>query len=122
MIKPSMKGVLKTWKEDRGFGFITPDNGGKDIFIHITAIGEAGRRPMPGDIIHYQIARDKHGKLRAINAYIEGVISRRDANGRQTKGASGLLKLVLVTVIALILAAAVVFWYLRQTGSNLGAF
>ncbi|MEI7994127.1 MAG: cold shock domain-containing protein, partial [Methylococcaceae bacterium] len=34
MTRRVIKGVLKTWKEDRGFGFIKPDDGGKDIFIH----------------------------------------------------------------------------------------
>lgn len=73
MTKIMIKGVLKTWKEDRGFGFISPDNGGKDIFIHISALKEASRRPVAGDVIYYQVAKDNRGKFKAVNAAIEGV-------------------------------------------------
>ncbi len=72
MTKKMVKGVLKTWKEDRGFGFIKPDDGGKDIFMHISAIKGASRRPITGDVIYYQITKDNRGKFKAINAQIEG--------------------------------------------------
>ena len=52
MTKKMVKGVLKTWKEDRGFGFIKPDDGGKDIFIHISALNGVSRRPTTGDVIY----------------------------------------------------------------------
>lgn len=67
------KGVLKTWKDDRGFGFIQPDNGDKDIFIHISALKGMARRPVRGDILHYEVGADAGGKFKAINARIEGV-------------------------------------------------
>ncbi|MDJ1170725.1 cold shock domain-containing protein [Roseofilum sp. BLCC_M154] len=36
-MKPTLhKGQLATWKDDRGFGFIQPDNGGKEVFLHIS--------------------------------------------------------------------------------------
>lgn len=73
MTKTVIKGTLKTWKEDRGFGFIKPDNGGKDIFIHISALKGVSRRPITGDIIYYQSVKDSRGKFKAINATIEGV-------------------------------------------------
>ena len=78
MTKKMVKGILKTWKEDRGFGFIKPDDGGKDIFIHISALNGVSRRPITGDVIYYQIAKDNHGKFKAINAQIEGVTVRKD--------------------------------------------
>jgi len=68
-----IKGMLKTWKEDRGFGFISPDDGGKDIFIHISALNGSSRRPVAGDVIYYQVAKDNRGKFKAVNASIEGV-------------------------------------------------
>jgi len=39
------RGKLTTWKDDRGFGFIKPDQGGKDVFLHISAVNGASRRP-----------------------------------------------------------------------------
>jgi cold shock protein len=115
MTKPLLTGVLKTWKEDRGFGFITPDNGGRDVFIHISALGEPDRRPVPGDIIHYQVARDKQGKFRAINASIEGVnISEKPTNSAAT-GKSALRWFLAVALGLLIIAVAVLI-YLRSGG------
>ena len=88
MTKNMVKGVLKTWKEDRGFGFIKPDDGGKDIFIHISALKGVSRRPITGDVIHYQIAKDNRGKYKAINAYIEGVKVMDDRTGDLLKTSS----------------------------------
>ena len=66
------KGTLKTWKDDRGFGFIKPDDDSNDIFVHISAFDRASRRPWKGDIIYYQIQQDRDGKVKAVNARLEG--------------------------------------------------
>jgi cold shock CspA family protein len=47
-------GKLTTWKDDRGFGFIQPDDGGKDVFLHISALRNASWRPQVGDTILYE--------------------------------------------------------------------
>lgn len=73
MTIPLQKGTLKTWKDDRGFGFIQPDNGDKDIFIHISALKGMARRPMRGDVLFYEVGADAGGKFKAVNARIEGV-------------------------------------------------
>jgi cold shock CspA family protein len=115
MTKPLLKGVLKTWKEDRGFGFITPDDGGKDLFIHISAIGQASRRPVPGDIIHYQVVRDRNGKFRAINASIEGVSAENKSTNNLTKGKSS-FRWIMAAAVGLLIMAGAVLIYLRRGG------
>ncbi|MGL5806288.1 MAG: cold shock domain-containing protein [Xenococcaceae cyanobacterium] len=67
------RGQLLTWKDDRGFGFIKPDDGSKKIFLHISAFKEGDRRPKIGDTIFYEITIESDGKIRASNASIEGV-------------------------------------------------
>ena len=64
------KGQLTVWKDDRGFGFIKPSDGSRDIFLHITALKKANRRPQVGDVIQYQLTVDKNGKVCASNAVI----------------------------------------------------
>ena len=73
MTKTISKGVLKTWKDDRGFGFIQPEHDDKDLFVHISAFKGMARRPLAGDIVFYDVVQDAGGKFKAINARIEGV-------------------------------------------------
>ncbi|MBL6986972.1 MAG: excalibur calcium-binding domain-containing protein [Methylobacter sp.] len=67
------KGKLKRWNDDRGFGFIIPENGNGEIFIHISALKNMSRRPVVGDVIWYQLHSGNDGKSKAVNAKIDGV-------------------------------------------------
>ncbi|MEK8021463.1 MAG: excalibur calcium-binding domain-containing protein [Candidatus Parabeggiatoa sp.] len=89
------KGVLFTWNDERGFGFILPENAAENIFIHISAFGKISRRPKVGDIIYYhlkKITSSQKGKYTAYNATIEGVkkepkrLSRKPAKKRISFG------------------------------------
>jgi CspA family cold shock protein len=106
MTKTMIKGVLKTWKEDRGFGFISPDDGGKDIFLHISALKGTSRRPVTGDVIYYQSTKDNRGKYKAINAYIEGVeiLEDKTAGFFSTKKGIMLIVLALLAIVAAVVA------------------
>lgn len=84
MAKAVYKGVLKTWKDDRGFGFIEPDNGDKDVFVHISSLKGMARRPKRGDILLYDVEKDAGGKFKAINVSIEGV-DKHDSTGKPHK-------------------------------------
>ncbi|MGR9051074.1 MAG: cold shock domain-containing protein [Gammaproteobacteria bacterium] len=99
------KGTLKTWKDDRGFGFIKPDNDDKDIFIHISAFKDAGRRPWRGDIIYYQVQPDKGGKMKAVNARIESESAIMATGSRKT------LYIAAVLLLLLLLAAGALAHY-----------
>jgi cold shock CspA family protein len=112
MTKKMIKGVLKTWKEDRGFGFIKPDAGGKDVFIHISALKGVSRRPITGDVIYYQITKDNRGKYKAINAQIEGV-GLENIPEDLLKTDSGKKGVIAITVGLLVIIAIAVFIYIR---------
>lgn len=74
-------GKLITWKDEKGFGFIRPDlQDHEEIFIHITAIQKASRRPVAGDKIEYQIESDSRGRKRACSATLieEGVVINKN--------------------------------------------
>ncbi len=113
MTKRMVKGVLKTWKEDRGFGFIKPDDGGKDIFMHISALKGVSRRPITGDVIYYQIAKDNRGKYKAVNAQIEGVSIVEDKTEDLLKTSSSKKGIIAMAVGLLIIIAISVFIYKR---------
>lgn len=115
MTKRMVKGVLKTWKEDRGFGFIKPDDDGKDIFIHISALKGVSRRPITGDVIYYQIAKDNRGKYKAINAHIEGISIVEDKTGDLLKAGSSKKRTIAIVIAVglLIIITVAVFIYNR---------
>ena len=113
MTKTKNKGVLKTWKEDRGFGFIRPDDGGKDIFIHISALKGISRRPVTGDVMYYQIGKDSRGKFQAINVQVEGIDAGNDKKVTvQRKKRVNKWFVVIAGVLLIIIIAA--FIYLRR--------
>jgi cold shock CspA family protein len=62
-----IEGILTKWNDDRGFGFITPKPGGKDVFVHISAFPKDGQRPRLTEIVSFEIETDKSRKVRAIN-------------------------------------------------------
>ena len=64
-----MKGTVKWFNEQKGYGFIQPDNGQKDVFVHISAVERAGMRTLKeGQKISFEIVTDKRtGKSSAGN-------------------------------------------------------
>ncbi|CAG0941856.1 Cold shock protein CspA [Candidatus Brocadiaceae bacterium] len=66
------EGIIKSWLNDKGFGFIQPNEGGKDIFIHIRDLKHQNYQPKIGDKIVYKITSDKNGKTRGYDAFIKG--------------------------------------------------
>lgn len=61
-----INGTLKTWNEAKGFGFITPTNGGQDLFVHISDYPKAGGPPKPGEPISFEVILNKDGKKKAV--------------------------------------------------------
>lgn len=62
-------GTVKWFNETKGYGFITPDAGGNDVFVHISAVERSGMRALnEGQKISYELEPDrKTGKSAAVN-------------------------------------------------------
>jgi CspA family cold shock protein len=60
-------GVVKWFNGQKGFGFIQPDEGGADVFVHISAVERAGMAPLhEGQKVSFELERDRrNGKLSA---------------------------------------------------------
>jgi cold shock protein len=61
-------GTVKWFNEMKGFGFIQPDEGGADAFVHITAVERAGMRTLrENQRVAYEVQEDRPGKMSATN-------------------------------------------------------
>lgn len=58
-----IKGTVKFFNADKGYGFIKPDNGGKDVFVHATALEQAGISGLnEGDKVSFVLEDDRRGR------------------------------------------------------------
>ena len=61
-------GTVKFFNADKGYGFIAPEGGGDDAFVHISAVERAGMRTLDKDQrVQYELENDKRGKTSAVN-------------------------------------------------------
>jgi len=61
------EGIIKTWHDDRGFGFIEPAQGGQEIFVHIRAFRGLRGRPQAAQRVSFEVEIGPQGKKRALN-------------------------------------------------------
>jgi CspA family cold shock protein len=61
-------GTVKFFNADKGYGFIAPEGGGDDAFVHISAVERAGMRTLDKDQrVSYELETDRRGKTSAVN-------------------------------------------------------
>ena len=61
-------GTVKFFNESKGYGFIAPEGGGNDAFVHISAVERAGMSTLTQDQrVSYELEEDQRGKTSAVN-------------------------------------------------------
>lgn len=78
------EGILKTWNDDRGFGFIEPRLGGQEVFVHIKAFESRAGRPQVGQPFSFEVELNPAGKKRALR--VQPVRAARPVRPRQQRG------------------------------------
>jgi len=85
-------GVVKSWNEDRAFGFIEPAQGGQEIFVHLTAFPRRDQRPQPNQRVSFEVELNRDGKKRAKNVMLvrpaNAIKDRPPRRGAEWGGAS----------------------------------
>jgi len=66
------QGKITTWKDDQGFGFITPEGGGQQVFVHIKSFSNRQRRPVGNEQVSYKLSTDAKARARAENVAFVG--------------------------------------------------
>ena len=61
-------GTVKFFNDSKGYGFVAPEDGGNDAFVHISSLERSGMRTLQKDQrISYELEQDKRGKTSAVN-------------------------------------------------------
>jgi CspA family cold shock protein len=77
-------GTVKFFNEGKGYGFIQPDGGGNDAFVHMTAVERAGMRTLrENQRISYDLQQDNRGKMSAVNLQPAEESTQAEATGGQ---------------------------------------
>ena len=100
-------GVLTEWNDEKGYGFITPSNGGQKVFLHITSLLPTARRPVAGEVFFYKLTTDSKGRPRAVEVFQTIYDERRDIPFHHSliKGLAHLWPLALVLPLILAVRA-----------------
>lgn len=106
------KGTLIDWKDDRGFGFIEPAEGGARIFCHVKAFEVRVRRPIAGDKVTYEVGKDAQGRITAIKVrpvglegaqYQSNVVPYRNSKAQQSSAVRNKgISIFLIAIIAFV--------------------
>jgi len=67
-------GSLKKWNAERGFGFIVADDGGQELFAHISAFPRDGQLPTLGERLSFEVEPDRDGRKRAVRVQRAGAV------------------------------------------------
>lgn len=81
------RGRIKSWKQDKAYGFIAPDAGGDDVFLHINDFRGRGRTPQPGEIVCFR-RETSQGRWRARQVMPEAQVRSMSALTQQRLAAS----------------------------------
>lgn len=96
------KGKITSWNDEKGFGFITPDGGGKQIFVHIKAFSSRNRRPDIHEMVTYVLSTGKEGRPCAAEVLLAG-----DQFPSETKQGNGSLSVIVAALFFVILGVCV---------------
>lgn len=121
-------GVLVSWNESRGFGFIAPSTGGRDVFVHISDFVGRVRRPRVGERLTFELDTNSEGKPRGRLVAAPGIrITDGLRRGRMTARQISIGYLAIAAFAALYLLVALLWglplWvHVLYLGSSVASF
>lgn len=123
---PRHQGRITSWKDEQGFGFITPHGGGPEVFVHIKSIGSGAVRPVGNEIVTYDLNVNGRGQARAENvAYVDARSARPRlprSGTRPLLAAGALLLLIGIAVVLGELPFVVLALYLVASSATFIAY
>jgi cold shock CspA family protein len=92
------QGRITDWKDDRGFGFITPNGGGDKVFLHIGALAKRQGRPAGNELVTYELVKDAKKGSRAENVLFVDA-RKRPAHSERSRFLQPVISVLLVAGI-----------------------
>lgn len=105
-----LKGKLKSWNDDRGFGFIDPIQGGEEVFVHIKAFRPRSERPQVDELLWFEIEFGPQGKKRATNVELVRRTDYRSRTHRESSTKPGSATLLAIPFFALLYIIIEFLW------------
>lgn len=100
------EGIIKSWNDDRGFGFIQPTQGGQEIFVHIKAFNGLRGRPQPAQRVRFQVEVGAQGKKRAVHVeLVQGPGQAAPRTRRPDSAPWGAASVLAIPLLLVVLAA-----------------
>lgn len=105
------EGVIKSWNDERGFGFIEPKQGGEAIFVHIKAFSRSASRPQVSQRVSYEVEVGPPGKKRALRVeLIRSTRLRTKPPERNSAAQKGSAKLLTIPAFLVVYIAVSLLW------------
>jgi len=119
------KRKIASWNDGKGYGFISPFEGGDQVFVHIKAFEHRGRRPAVGDVVTFSMSIDARGRACAKGATIAGI--PRTAKPKQSGAlsnviAAGFLLVVVGAVLVSAIPVPILLFYVIFSSATFGAY
>lgn len=113
------QGKITNWKDDQGFGFVTPNCGGQKAFVHIKVFTNRSSRPSDGDLITYELTTDDNNRFCAKNIRFVGERTQSSPINKNSfiPISFAIAFCILLTIFALIgrLPLALIYLYLASS-------
>src|SRR5688500_12454570 len=97
-------GTLSKWNEAQGSGFIAPEAGGDDVYVHMSSMPRDGMRPRIGELLAYEVETGQDGSTRAVNVFRRGDRPSVAAASRQRRVRSAWTRKIVVGLVVVVVA------------------
>jgi uncharacterized membrane protein YsdA (DUF1294 family)/cold shock CspA family protein len=96
------QGKITNWKDGQGFGFVTPNDGGRQVFVHIKSFSSRQRRPVGNELVTYELNVDSKGRRQGENVAFVG-----DRTPQASTPGPGIASLTFAALFLIFVAGAV---------------